>query len=337
MKKLLITLAVLGAYGGAAQAQSNVTIYGILDSFVEIGNNGQNNITKIQTGGTTPSRIGFRGQEDLGGGLKAVWNLENGANVDDGTAAQGGILFGRQAVVGLTGNFGSVTLGRQYTPLFMTHVLFTTGAMGWGTSANYWFEGAVSRATNSVQYVTPNMSGFSARVLYALGENSTPGMSTVGNAYSASGTYTTGALSLNLSYMSRKTTLANTDDWKGLGASYDFKVAKVGLLYTQRRDDAKLTRNNYWDLSAAVPVTGGALMLDIGGIENKVIDNAGAISASIRYDYTLSKRTIVYGGFSTVRNDDKARYGVAAAAGVPMVVAAGNNSRAFALGVRHSF
>lgn len=338
MKKILIALAVLGAYAGAAQAQSNVTVYGILDSYVEIGNNGQNNINKIQSGATTPSRIGFRGTEDLGGGLKAIWNLENGVNVDDGSAAQGGILFGRQAVVGLAGDFGTVTLGRQYTPFFMTNVLYTMGGgMGWGNAANYFFEGAVSRATNSIQYVSPTMSGFSARALYALGENPAPGMRTVGNAYSVSGTYTNGPLSLNLSYMNRKTTLTNKDDWSALGASYDFKVAKVGVVYQRRRDDANVTRNDYVDLSAYVPVAGGAILLDIGAIDNKVVDDAGAVTASIRYDHFLSKRTTVYVGFSTVRNDDKARFGVAGAAGVPMTVAVGDNSRAFAMGVRHSF
>lgn len=342
MKKLIIAVAVLGAFTGAAQAQSNVTIYGLLDSFVEVGHNGQNSVTRVHSGGTGPSRIGFRGTEDLGGGLKAVFTLETGVNVDDGSAAQGGILFGRTAMVGLTGDFGTVSMGRQYTPLFMTHVLYTMGGgtavgMGWGNAANYFLDGSIARATNSVQYVSPSMSGFVAKVMLSRGENPAPGLGKLGNTYGFSGQYNNGPLSLNLSHMNRTVTLANSEKMSALGASYDFKVLKAGLLYQVRRDDANLAQNNYFDISASVPVAGGALLLDFGGLSNKVVADAGARTASIRYDHFLSKRTIIYTGLSTVRNDTKARYGVAASAGVPMAVAAGNNSRAFAAGVRHTF
>jgi predicted porin len=88
MKKLLIAAAVLGACGGV-QAQANVTIYGALDSYVEVGNNGKTGMTRVQSGGAAPSRIGFRGTEDLSAGLKALFILETGVNVDDGSAAQG--------------------------------------------------------------------------------------------------------------------------------------------------------------------------------------------------------------------------------------------------------
>lgn len=338
MKKLVITLAVLGASAGAAQAQSNVTIYGALDSYVESGNNGQTTVNRVQSGGATPSRIGFKGAEDLGGGLKAIFSLETGINVDDGSAAQGGLLFGRQAYVGLAGNFGTVTAGRQYTPFFMTNLLYTMGGgMGWGNAANYFLEPPAARANNSVQYASPNMNGFVAKVMYGLGENSAPGQGKVGNTLGASGQYDSGKLSLNLSYLNRTTTTANSDKWTALGASYDFTVVKTGFVYQVRRDDANLFRNDYFDLSATIPVTGGSLLLDVGGIKNKVIGDADAVTASIRYDYFLSKRTTIYGGFSKVRNDAKARYGVTGAAAAPMVAAVGDDPRALAIGIRHFY
>lgn len=338
MKKIVITLAVLGAAAGAAQAQSSVVIYGALDSYLESGRNGQSSVTRVQNGGATPSRIGFRGTEDLGGGLRAIFSLETGINVDDGTAAQGGLLFGRQAFVGLSGNFGTITAGRQYTPFFMTNLLYTLGGgMGWGNAANYFLEPPSARANNALQYATPNINGFVFKAMYALGENTGTGGGKVGNVRAVSGQYDSGKLSVNMSHMNRTTTEANADKWTALGASYDFTVVKTALVYQVRRDSANLARNDYFDLSATIPMGAGALLLDIGGLQNKVISDADAVTASIRYDYFLSKRTTVYGGFSTVRNEAKARYGVTGAGGAPMVAVAGADPRALAVGVRHFF
>lgn len=338
MKKLVITLAVLGASAGAAQAQSSVTIYGALDSYVESGNNGQTAMTRVQSGGATPSRIGFKGAEDLGSGLKAIFSLETGINLDDGSTAQGGLLFGRQAYVGLSGNFGSITAGRQYTPFFMTNLLYTMGGgMGWGNAANYFLEPPAARANNSVQYASPSMGGVVVKAMYGLGENPAPGQGKVGDTIGGSAQYDSGKLSANLSFLNRTTTTANSDKWSALGVSYDFTAVKTGFVYQVRRDDANLVRNDYFDLSATIPVTGGSLLLDIGSIKNKVIGDADARTASIRYDYFLSKRTTVYGGFSTVRNEAKARYGVTGAAAAPMVAEVGDDPRALAIGIRHFF
>jgi predicted porin len=338
MKKIVITLAVLGAAAGAAQAQSTVVIYGALDSYVETGRNGQSTMTRVQNGGAAPSRIGFRGVEDLGGGTKAIFSLETGINVDDGTAAQGGLLFGRQAYVGLSGNFGTITAGRQYTPFFMTNLLYTLGGgMGWGNAANYFLEPPSARANNALQYATPNINGFVFKAMYALGENPAPGAGKVGNVRAVSGQYDSGKLSLNVSHMNRTTTEANADKWSALGASYDFTVVKTALVYQVRRDDANLARNDYFDLSATIPMGAAVLLLDVGALKNKVTSDADAATASIRYDYFVSKRTTVYGGYSMVRNQAKARFGVTGAGGAPMVAVAGADPRALAIGVRHFF
>ncbi|WP_194722578.1 porin, partial [Noviherbaspirillum malthae] len=117
MKKSLIALAVLGTVAGASFAQTNVTVYGVADAGLARIDNGRVNTTALQSGQQSGSRIGFRGTEDLGGGLSAIFTLENGFNIDDGTLGQGGRLFGRQAFVGLQGGFGAVKLGRQYNPI----------------------------------------------------------------------------------------------------------------------------------------------------------------------------------------------------------------------------
>ena len=119
MKKSLVALAVFAVSGGA-MAQSSVTLYGVADAWI-----GQTSTTnaagtklkqnKIDSGGFNGSRLGFKGTEDLGGGLKAVFTAEDGYDISTGTSLQGGALFGRQAFVGLAGGFGQVTLGRHYT------------------------------------------------------------------------------------------------------------------------------------------------------------------------------------------------------------------------------
>jgi predicted porin len=188
MKKSLIALAVL-ASSGAVMAQSSVTLYGLVDAGVaHTSSTTRANVKTSQdavvSSGANNSRWGFRGTEDLGNGLKANFVLESGFNTDTGTDAQtvgtAGTAFGRQAFVGLSGNFGAVTLGRQYTAFFG---LFTiTNNLGDSnlSSANspfltsVWGNGVANhqaRASNSIAYTSPVYSGFSGAVVYGFGED----------------------------------------------------------------------------------------------------------------------------------------------------------------------
>ncbi|MES2945632.1 MAG: porin, partial [Pseudomonadota bacterium] len=112
MKKSLIALAVL-AVSGMASAQSTVTLYGLLDTYVGSIKSGGTTQTVVNSGGIQTSRFGFKGSEDLGGGLKANFLLEGGINTD--TGASRGNLFGRQSYVGLSGGFGEVKIGQMWT------------------------------------------------------------------------------------------------------------------------------------------------------------------------------------------------------------------------------
>ncbi len=116
MKKSLLALGVMGTFAGAAHAQNSVTLYGLIDAGITYTNNqsGSKNV-QATSGQVNGSRWGLRGSEDLGGGLKAIFTLENGFNIDTGKFGQNGAEFGRQAFVGLSSNqYGAVTLGRQY-------------------------------------------------------------------------------------------------------------------------------------------------------------------------------------------------------------------------------
>lgn len=120
MKKTLAIMAVLGSAAGSASAQSNVTLYGVADMGIEYAihqPNGDHSVVRLQSSNMSGSHWGLRGTEDLGGGLKALFALEGGVNLDDGRSAQGGRLFGRQAWGGLQGSYGTLSLGRQTTLL----------------------------------------------------------------------------------------------------------------------------------------------------------------------------------------------------------------------------
>jgi predicted porin len=206
MKKSLVALAVLAA-SGAAMAQSSVTLYGILDTFV--GSNsvdkgdgkGSVSTTHLGSGAVNGSRWGMKGSEDLGGGLKANFDLQSGFNIDTGSSAQGGLLFGRGAWVGLSGGFGAVRLGRTALPYYdaegaqdavFNSALSAEANVFRSTTANpgvgyYAKTGVTVRSDNTIRYDLPSMNGFGAAVSYSLNEKAagtvgTPKVGTAGTA-----------------------------------------------------------------------------------------------------------------------------------------------------------
>ncbi|MDR5839150.1 porin [Caballeronia sp. LZ034LL] len=203
MKKFALTslsLALLGA-AGAAQAQTSVTLYGVIDAgigYVSHANANGDKLVGMINGNLSGDRWGLKGQEDLGGGLKAIFQLENGFDVGTGQLGQGGREFGRQAFVGLSGNqWGTVTLGRQYDPL----VDMVQGI----TADNYW--GAIFatpgdidnydnslRVSNAVKYVSPNFAGFQVEGLY--GVSGVAGATGQGQTWSGAATYNNGPLAI---------------------------------------------------------------------------------------------------------------------------------------------
>lgn len=328
---------MLGTFAHTAQAQTNVTIYGIVDEYLDFGHNGKNSVPRLQSGGVNGSRIGFKGTEDLGGGLNAIFTLENGFNADDGSLGQGGLLFGRQAFIGVNGNFGTLTAGRHYSPHFFTLATYGLGGgFGWGNATTYFEDASVLRMNNSLSYVSPVLSGFSARVAYGLGENQN-GQSRVGDVANIAAQYDIGRFSMQLSHLSRKTTAVNTEKWSTLGVSYDFGMVKTAAIYRTRRDDANVAKNDVYEVSALVPVGTGSLLLDYGAIRNKVIGDADAQALNVRYDHPLSKRTSLYTGIAKIRNDINSRYGVNGATGAALTAANGDDVRSVIFGVRHLF
>jgi predicted porin len=217
MKKSLLALAVLGAFAGAAQAQSSVTIYGIVDTGVTYTSKAQTPAGGTNTGSKFAmnsgviqgSRIGFKGVEDLGGGLNAVFNLETGFNNDNGAlngqdSATSNNLFRRKSVVGLNGGFGTVLLGRQ-TDFADTISAYTAvndfgGVISNSGSGLNRLQG--TRTNNSINYTTNNLGGFTGNLMYGFGE--TAGKTSAGQSFGLGGKYDNGPLGLGINYYQSK-------------------------------------------------------------------------------------------------------------------------------------
>ncbi|WP_382324125.1 porin [Hydrogenophaga sp. UC242_50] len=156
MKKHAIALAALGLVSGYASAQSSVTLYGVVDVALERVK-GATSVTRVTSGQQQGSRWGLRGTEDLGGGLKATFLLESGFNADVGTLGQGGRLFGRQGYVGLGGNWGTVRLGRQYTPMDDIASIIGTKVYDVVSVVPIIGNGDYNRVDNAITYVSPTV------------------------------------------------------------------------------------------------------------------------------------------------------------------------------------
>jgi GBP family porin len=258
MKKSLIALGVLGSFAGAANAQSSVTLYGLIDAGVTYTNNqgGSKNV-QATSGQVNGSRWGLRGTEDLGGGLKAIFTLENGFNIDSGKLGQNGAEFGRQAFVGLSSEqLGAVTLGRQYDSVVdYLGPLALTGTQYGGTQAAHPFDNDnlynSFRINNSVKYQSVNYGGFKFGGLYGF-SNAADGFSD-NRAYSFGGSYNYGPLNVAASYMqlnnagstlnasgavtSDATFAASRQRTYGAGVSYAFGPANVGFVFSQTHLD----------------------------------------------------------------------------------------------------
>ena len=374
MKKTLLAVAVLGLFAGAAQAQSSVTIYGIADAGINF-DNGKSAAGKnwsLASGQQSTSRIGFKGAEDLGGGLSAIFTLENGYSIDTGaagnsfpntaTASGAGRLFGRQAWVGLKGAFGAVTMGRQYSPLYLDLLAFDPFEVNQAGNAQRVFGyglyliDPLSRVDNSIKYASPTVAGFNGSIAYGFGEqagafsNKSTAMADVG--------YTAGPLNVQLVYqrafgvpLSFSATGgapafatdvagfgvpgvtvagASAPDIKTtfLGGSYDFGMVKASLAAADTKIELgtpSIKIRNYL-VGVTAPVGVGSLYASWNRNSFNV-SNSKTNQYGVGYSHPLSKRTNLYSSFGFTKNDSAVR----------LNSTLGGIDREFQAGVRHRF
>ncbi|WP_144159981.1 porin [Paraburkholderia sp. BCC1885] len=336
MNKKVLATAILAAFAGAAHAQSSVTLYGLIDAgvtYVNHAGTGAKSLYQYGDGVSQGSRWGLRGSEDLGGGLKAIFDLENGFNSGTGALGQGSSLFGRQAYVGLSKDgIGSLTFGRQYS--FSTDYLGGIYANGGETVAgNYGYhindldQLTSSRISNAVKFSSANYYGLTFGGMYGFSntagsfQGGPSGSSTSGSsAYSFGLNYANGPFAVGAAYTDIRfpaaaspaafpTSVANGSATitggtvkdlatTGVGAKYSIGPATMWALWTHTNIEelaGHMTTFNAYEAGAKYAIT-PALTGALGYtyMQAKDLTNGHWNQVDASVDYALSKRTDVY-------------------------------------------
>lgn len=353
MKKSLIALAVMAA-AGAASAQSSVQLYGLADIWFGSAKSESRTYdpiedtftsssvrnTKLDSGGVNISRWGVKGSEDLGGGLKANFQLEQSIALDTGDSGS----FDRQSWVGVSGGFGQVQAGKVWTSYddVQSSNIDSFGAI---VSATYsaWI-GAAFRIGSAIKYTSPNFDGFSGSLTYGFGEDKVAGQKasnlvavglqyangpvSVGFAHQTekSGNGTTGVTPAGVGALNARFGLIGEELTAGVGdkleanlinGSYNFGVAKLIAAYNQVKatsaTDAGSIKAKEYTIGVEVPLAAN-LNLGAGYAESKIEGNGQDLFKTTAFNaalvYSLSKRTNVYGALNQTKTDDEFGLGV---------------------------
>lgn len=360
-----------------ASAQSSVTVYGVVDLAARRVQNNSGSGNSLVPSSNSSSRLGFRGTEDLGGGLKAKFLIETDLNPDTGLAGPGngaavptGLFWTRGSWVGLSGSFGEVRLGRDFTPaIFVAGSYNPFGYIGAASQSNFYSQSQLStlnaafgpsattvttlvKVNNAIQWFTPTiLGGLYAHVMVATPEGS-PSSGTSGNSKYWSGrvTYEAGPVSVGAAFARTMNTAiaGHSLDEATMGASYDFGVVKLSGLYTQLKYvEAK---SAIWNVGAQVPIGLGAIKAvyikaDQSGVAPAVLGTTpagGSIAdrdaslVGLGYEYYLSKRTSMYAQAARISNKGQSA-AFAESGGPAFTPGSDRKSTAYEMGIRHSF
>lgn len=383
MNKKIIALAVASLASGVAVAQTNVTMYGVLDNMYVYSQGkagvggGTNKFSGLNGGGgTAGNRLGFKGEEALGNGLKAVFTLEYGLDIDGNNGIGTAGLNARQQFVGLSSNWGTVALGRQYAPGFnatanndaleATNLSIQSSLSVY--AGNSITPNSTARYNNAITYTSNSMSGFTASAIYGFGETK-DGAGTYNDQFVSTSdngrwglglNYANGPINLDAVYQSRQNVMTaaaavgqgeDINEWY-VGGSWDFKVVKayasyqaldnnnqgiVGGLYPQTTIAAK---NDIWTVGLSAPLGNGVVGISYGklSVDNRNAPDGDSWGWGAMYQYNLSKRTALYAAYSYFDND---RYSVPVqtqvAGGGEGIGARGESNYTLGAGIRHSF
>lgn len=339
MKIHPLVAAVLALVSASASAQSSVTLFGVVDVNIRsVSNSGVARNLTMSDDGLSSGRFGFRGVEDLGGGMKASFWLESDLNVDSGTTNPNGKLFARRSTASLSGNWGELRLGRDLTPSGAHSYLYDPfSVIGAGSSTNTSRMAALVptyyRSDNAVQYFTPAMGGFQGQFTWAPDESGVNNVNRyVGTRLSYGGA---GPFSVSASYGSTDVAGGKFKSI-GLAGSYDFGMAKLMAHYY--RDKLIAMQENRFLLGVSVPVGPGEIRASYVRSDavkgTAAYNDSDASQIALGYVHNLSRRTALYTTFSRVANKGGATFAIGG--GTPGITA-GGKSTGFEAGVRHSF
>ena len=337
MKMKLFAAAVAALAASGAYAQSSVTLYGVVDAGLTYANKvpnttgGGSSRFGLDSGGLSGSRWGLRGVEDLGGGLKGIFNLESGFNLDNGASAQNNRLFGRNAYVGLQGQWGQLTLGRQQNLLYDFSLIYDPMAIATRyslASQDAYFSG---RADNSLKYVG-TFGGLSVSALYSFNRDGSEqaGLSKLGREWSLGANYAGGPFSIGAVYdqsngvagsattFAAQSLLADQKEQRAtIAGTYAFGPAKLYAGYRWYKTNfplgnqaGNLRSNLYWaglgyQATPALSLTGTAYYQQF---KNSATGNPWLFVVGT--DYALSKRTDAYFNVAYAKNSGGSGLGV---------------------------
>lgn len=385
-KKSLIALAVVGAFSGSAFAADSVQLYGIIDMgvghFTGIAPSNTTaapgstaSYTGLMSGVVAGSRIGLKGSEDLGGGLKAIFKAETGFcpagtnQTGAGTSGYctGGGFMGRTTLVGLQGSFGTVQMGRYFTSMFTNEINYDPFQAGFtGAYSNYSLGvfglngtavGSLLRSNQTITYISPSLAGLTVRGDYSFNTGAaTDPINTAGNKktlWSLDGNYAFGSVATVGANYTKVGNITGTNSdgaykvWQLFG-SYNVGLANLMAIYERGTADYYSGHDSSWLIGANAPVGAGNVMLSYGQYGNSLSPTGTSASTStakqyaIGYSYNLSKRTMLYTSYAHINNDAAAgnRAGTALAVNTATNGNAGvlgQGSSGFAVGILHSF
>jgi predicted porin len=340
---------------------TSVQIYGVADMFYGYYKQlGGQSVQTLTSGGAGGSRLGFKGAEDLGGGMKAFFLLENGFNMDTGTTGQGGRMFGRQAYVGLSGSLGALRAGRVQTPGYQFSsiqfdpIMLAPGSpmSMLGEEKRVWIVNPLTdpgRLDNSLQYMSNVMNGFQFGGLHGFGENVSGTTPTNKNINMLNMKYDNGPFSaayiFATSSATTKTSAATVSTQEhALGLRYNLGFAELFTTYQLRKPDG-YDRDNFWTVGTAIPITAAtSFRLSYGKLNNG--ERNGTNATDVNWDvksigasliHSLSKRTMIYAFGKRTENSGNAKQVVFVPGGLPAPTTLGATTWDFGVGIRHSF
>ena len=340
LKQMLLGAAALGMME-LASAQSNVSVYGIMDAGIarESGLAAGDKKWSVMSGMSQGSRLGFRGTEDLGGGLSALYRLEAGILLDTGLSAQNGVLFGRAAFVGLQNQLGALTIGRQYTPMD-TYLAFIDpyNNNSAGKAINVFNRGYAVRMDNAVVFKSAKYKGFYTHLAYGFGEVADDASKLRG--FGGAIYYDVGRVHIGAALQSSNTQTTATVPVQGnvrntaVGAMYDFGFVKMTLAVGASKTTVGAARTadaRSSQIAFEAPYGAHTFITNFAYRDDQLPANNDANQFSLGYRYALSKRTTLYSTWARIDNRNKATYADNSTA------EAGSGDRAFNLGIRHNF
>ena len=355
MKKNLILAALIAAATGA-HAQSSVTLFGIVDTGYTRGSGSLTGKSQVTSGNNNSSRIGFRGVEDLGGGMSAAFWLEAQLNTDTGAGGvtntnnqntpavgNGGITFGRRSTVSLIAPWGEIRAGRDFTSHYLNRSAADVFAVvGVGASQPHvgTLGGPVAtRASNLIgYYLPPKLGGFYGQAQIYLGENNsgtTPATTAIeddGRGYSVRGGYQAGGLNLSAAFGNTSYAAGDIKS-TSLLAAYDAKIVRLSAAYLRDRNEApaNFTGRGY-TVGALVPVGVNEVKVSLSRYGSDAGLKPTTRKLALGYVHNLSKRTALYATWARVNNSGGASVALGGS-----TTAANTGSSGYDLGIRHNF